>query len=307
MPLKTANNQAQAEPPLSQGVRTSNAVISSGLKTLLGLGILAPVVGGGFRLVSGLYDQAQAPPEQPLPASVVPVPIKKKKLQKAAAAITKIAQTGGAAASWRDRVPFAKEDNLSVLGIPLYRSRNTDTPSFLAGHRADNIASLPWMGPAAVLLGAGGLYGGYKLVDRYIQKQRKGDMAAEVEDAKAQLLAEINKGYGKSAAVSSPSIWKLAAVRLKEAQQPTSAPAPAPARDYSSSTPAEYPVVSNLAGIGTGIGATALLAALLGGGVLGYRAARRADPARKAKERTIQQIRDQWAVAPPEVIAVPSV
>jgi len=57
---------------------------------------------------------------------------------------------------------------------------------FLDGGSAKTVAGVPWAMPASFAAGAGGLYGGWKLMDYLMDKRRKADVEAEVEAAKKE-------------------------------------------------------------------------------------------------------------------------
>lgn len=59
--------------------------------------------------------------------------------------------------------------------------------------------------------------------------------------------------------------------------------------------------VRDWGGMGTGLGASLLLASLLSGGVLGYGAARKYDPYKLESERARRRLAERWATAPPQV------
>lgn len=274
----------------TQGLRTNNAVLSNGMKALVAAGLAAPVIGGGFRLLSNLVDQSKPTPDPALPVSVIPIPVPKRHANAKAAVEAPTPPV-------TPPIPFTKEDNLSPLGSPLYRATPDAPKSFLAGHYADRIAGIPWFGPAAVGIGAIGGYGGYKLVDSLVNRERKKDLQAEVDDAKHELMNELHTGYKHAS--EDTSLARLAAGRCqqlfgKQAEV-----------DPSLATPAEYQSISNLGGMGAAAGSTLLAGLLAGGAYAGYHKAKLQDPARVAKERARKQIADQWAVAPPEVLAVP--
>lgn len=493
-----ADLPAATPDPAMQGLRTNNAVISSGMKALLAGGLLAPAVGGGFRLLSNVFDQAKPTPDPALPVSVIPIPVPKKRLKAAgapdilperpllthgasdlflfpgaqraagrAAAVEEMAgntpslaishpRTSGmlatglgslagaslgagaigagallndghispgsplvqygipagalagsllgslASTAWRrkhyakaqktlkdkhetldpnkvrpgnvlaslvsgvhqqgradamegaktqhavhdnnpvmttmealkyvpvpgmsagaavgttvgsvhnylkardrinqmqgakkaEEVPFAKEDNLTPLGNSLYRTSTEAPKSFLAGHYADHITGLPWMFPAALGLGAAGLYGGYKAVDSLVNRERKQDLKTEVDDAKKELLTELSSGYKSAGRLA--ELPKLASIRCEQLFGKKAETAVA--------TPAEYQTLSNLGGTGASLGALALAGLMAGGAYAGYSHSQLHDPARVARERMKKQIANQWAVAPPEAIAIP--
>ena len=70
---------------------------------------------------------------------------------------------------------------------------------FLKGEYAETTKGVPWAIPAAVGAGAGGLYGGWKLMDYVLDQRRKQNLDEELETAKAEYEAALS-GADKEAA-----------------------------------------------------------------------------------------------------------
>jgi len=62
---------------------------------------------------------------------------------------------------------------------------------FVKGRYAETTAGVPWAMPAAVGAGAGGLYGGWKMMDYLLDKRRESRVDEELEEAKAEYEAAL--------------------------------------------------------------------------------------------------------------------
>jgi hypothetical protein len=72
---------------------------------------------------------------------------------------------------------------------------------FLRGDYAQSVGGVPWAIPAAVGAGAAGMYGGWNAMDYLLDKRRKGDLEAELEQAKQEYEAALmSNAGGKQAA-----------------------------------------------------------------------------------------------------------
>jgi hypothetical protein len=67
---------------------------------------------------------------------------------------------------------------------------------FIKGRYAESTGGVPWAVPAAVGAGAGGLYGGWKLMDYLLDKRRKDNLDEDLEEAKEEYesaLSDVSK------------------------------------------------------------------------------------------------------------------
>ena len=142
-----------------------------------------------------------------------------------------------------------------------------------------------------------------------MNKQRKNDLKSEVDDARNSLNSELQRDAKSASVGAAAPLVKLAALRcaalFEKAAQDTQPVPPALQPTTPESAPSAWPCFANAGGFATGAGAAAIAALAGYGGLKGYEHAQLNDPARIAKERAKKQIANQWAVAPPEVIAVP--
>jgi hypothetical protein len=130
-------------------------------------------------------------------------------------------------------------------------SKQAGLMDFLKGQYAETTKGVPWAMPAAVGAGAGGLYGGWKLMDYVLDQRRKSKLDDELEEAKAEYEAALS-GSDKVAADGS------LASDLDQLYNSIS--------DYGEKAAASWPEISGQAmGVyGTGAGVGALIMALIG-------------------------------------------
>jgi len=78
-------------------------------------------------------------------------------------------------------------------------SINKSIGNFLSGDSATTAQGVPWAMPAALAAGAGGLYGGWKLQDWLMDKQRKQNNQAELDEAREEYNKALLETQGKHA------------------------------------------------------------------------------------------------------------
>lgn len=175
---------------------------------------------------------------------------------------------------------------LNPLGGPLYRDPLAPTePSRVAGHRANNMAEIPWAWPAVGAAGVVGGLGAYSLLDSLLNARRKRDLKDEVDEAKGEFESALIGGVPgqmKTAALQELSLRYEEAVSDKPTKK------------------AEW------LGVGQGIYAGGLLAALGIGGAYGWQQAAKSDPTRVRAELARRRAASRLATEPVEVELAPT-
>ena len=170
---KTANFRTTPA-QIAQGKRDAG----SQLLTLLGLGL---ATGGGVRGIMGLRNMVRDTQAPAMPGSQLPAPIsinrrfdKREEEDAPGMAMQKAA----------DIQPDTIADSIAQKILP---KSNTTNP--LGG----------WWGPTAGIAAAGGgLYGGYKLVDWLLKKEREAGSQREVADAESEYEQALGEQYNSA-------------------------------------------------------------------------------------------------------------
>lgn len=81
-------------------------------------------------------------------------------------------------------LPLAEQEEEKVGGVS----------DFMRGDYAQSIAGIPWAIPAHVAAGAGGLAGGWTLMDYLLDKRRKGELQSELDKAKGDYEVALSNG-----------------------------------------------------------------------------------------------------------------
>lgn len=129
-------------------------------KALGNIGTLAVVgagVGAGSRGLLGLLQLAQRNSHKPEPTIPPPLAID---------------------------LPLSEQEEEKVGGVS----------DFLRGDYAQSINGIPWAIPAHVAAGAGGLAGGWTLMDYLLDKRRKGELQSELDKAKGDYETALSNG-----------------------------------------------------------------------------------------------------------------
>ena len=79
----------------------------------------------------------------------------------------------------------------SVIDIEEEEEKQAGIMDFIKGRYAESTQGVPWAIPAAVGAGAGGLYGGWKMMDYILDQRRSSRIDEELEEAKAEYEAAL--------------------------------------------------------------------------------------------------------------------
>lgn len=86
-------------------------------------------------------------------------------------------------------------------GLPTFgKASGLATPAglgseFMRGDLATSESGIPWMMPAAIMTGLGGLYGGWKAADKLLDARRKSELKGELDKAKTEYEAALLSEY----------------------------------------------------------------------------------------------------------------
>jgi len=150
----------------------------------------------------------------------------------------------------------------------------------IRGLKNVDITSKPWFMPAAVGLGAAGIYGGYKGVDALLGMRQKADRKKELENAKQEYQNALVEQYEADGAKRASSL----AADLDELSK----------------------TASLNDAVGKGMGAYLTLAGLLatGAGLGTYSYVKSRQPDERLAKAIKQRERLRWASRPPEIYAI---
>lgn len=228
----------------SQGLR------SAALQKALGIGAAGMGVGLGARGLLGLLNlgKGNISPEDPYGSSLIDLGEEEEEEKEAGV------PKGGLSFSSSRLTPEEFESKYKKKKKKRKRKssyKKAGLMDFLKGQYAETTKGVPWAMPAAVGAGAGGLYGGWKLMDYVLDQRRKDKLDEDLENAKSEYEAAL-AGSSKEAADGS------LASDLDQLYDNIS--------DYGEKAAASWPELSGQAmGVyGTGAGVGALLMALLG-------------------------------------------
>jgi hypothetical protein len=151
--------------------------------------------------------------------------------------------------AYKDKKKPDIEDFLDKEGSLL--GKKAGLLDFLKGQYAETTTGVPWAMPAAVGAGAGGLYGGWKLMDYILDRRRESRLDEELEAAKTEYEEALHETAKEAADGSLASDLNQLYDNL---------------HDCGEKTAASWPEISGqAAGVyGTGAGLGALLMALIG-------------------------------------------
>jgi hypothetical protein len=91
--------------------------------------------------------------------------------------------------------PAAATAGHKAAGYALYKQAIEKRAEGLLTSRSE----IPWYLPGITLAGVGGLAGGYKLMDVLMDRKRKADLQADLQDARAQYRAALLSQYDPAA------------------------------------------------------------------------------------------------------------
>ena len=248
-------------------VAVNNQMLSDQIGSLGGLAVGAAGAGLTVRLLQSLLSGA-TPRKSILPDPNVTVPTLKKRANGPA---------------W--------SQGLQGIGnyFGLYRDPSNPGPTnFWKGQDATDPSGIPWLAPATVAAVGIPAYGAYQLANYAINKRHKQDLKDQVDESQRDFehsILEAQRPSLKAASALDKLADKITKTMTKKA--------------------IGEETVKDVAGAGAGLYGAGLLAALVGGGVLGYNRARKYDPYRIAQERTKQRLAERYATAPPQIFVSP--
>lgn len=166
--------------------------------------------------------------------------------------------------------------------------KKAEEPGFLS-QMAGLSTQVPWVMPAAMLAAGGGLYGGWKAVDKLLDARRRAAQEAEYEEAKREFETAIMDQYGKQGADS----------ELRRALDGLFEKA---SRFNDMVKSAFWPEVGNVAlnSYGTYAGLTGLAAALWA-----YNQARQSNQSDVLRAAQSKRLAKRYAQRPPAIVAIP--
>lgn len=232
----------------------------------------------------------------------------------AVAARPKVANAGGSPAA-----------NLLGLTKDPADATPTTTGEWLAGHGANpnsslGKAQLPWYLPAVGLGAVGAGLAGYKGMDWLLNKKRKMDLNAELDDAKAEYQQALLDMYdpqrvkllkaGSAADALNRDLDALAAAVVGREKRADETWTDWAGRHLGSVLPDDVggrarSLGSSLGGAGLGLYATLAAGLGLGVGSMSYAHHMQNNPAAALAAAVKQREKERWAKRPPEVFAVP--
>jgi hypothetical protein len=91
-----------------------------------------------------------------------------------------------------DEVPHEGTPEMrEAIEKALFPEKQANFLDFMKGRYAETVGGVPWAIPAAVGAGAGGLYGGWRLMDYLLDRRRKANLDDELETAKLEYEAAL--------------------------------------------------------------------------------------------------------------------
>lgn len=314
-----------------------NALVSKGLSDVGKVMLAAGGAGLAYRLIQGLpslfgrprpelgSDQAPALLEIPHPVYANRSdrgPAKRRRIPGAAGTAVRPIEAVGVKAANSGGSPMA---NLLGLTKDPFDASPTSTGDWLRGQGANpnsvfGKAQIPWYIPGVALGGLGAAVAGYKGMDWLLNKKRKMDLNAELDDAKAEYQQALIDMYdpnrvkllkaGSAADALNRDLDALAGLvvgREKKADETWTEWAGRQAGRFLPTGIGDR--VSSFASSagGAGLGAYAALAGLIGvgTGAMSYAHHMQNDPSAALAAAVKQRERERWAKRPPEVFAVP--
>lgn len=323
---KSLLKKADDEPVSPVVVEDRNAMISGGLNDVAKAVLLAGGLGVGLRGLQGLGSMFGRPRPSMIGASSpslleIPHPVyenradammgRKKKIMGAGGTVMKAAGEG-------------YEEGLNPIGGALGMYKDPYNPGeggFLSGHGASPTSSLgktqmPWYIPAIAGGGLAAGLGGYKVMDWLMNKKRKSDLKAELDDARTEFHGALMDEYDPNkvkllkaagAGTLAGDLDRLADLVVgqeKRAEEPTLLD-----RVQSAVSPGIPDVDSNTVGSlgGAALGGYGALLGLtgLGSGYLAHQYFSKTDPNKALATAIKAREAQRWATRPPEVFAVP--
>ena len=195
----TYYKQAASSPSFREALQNyySQGLRAAALHRALGIGAAGLGVGLGARGLLGLLNlgKGNIAPEEPYASSLVDLGEEKEEKE---AGVPKGGLSFSASRLTSDEFE-AKHKKEKKKRKRKSRYKKANILDFLKGEYAETTKGVPWAIPAAVGAGAGGLYGGWKLMDYVLDQRRKQNLDEELETAKAEYEAALS-GADKDAA-----------------------------------------------------------------------------------------------------------
>lgn len=202
--------------------------------------------------------------------------------------------TGGSGIRMTERGPEPPDGPIRDQWLN-YKKPDRGGYGFLMGDQATKPSGIPWYIPGITLGAAGGLYGGFKLVDWLVKKRQKDETEAELEEAKDRYQSALMSQYSADNVEKWSSDNQLGQEldRLYHAVK---------VRTNGNIKQAAF-FGSNL--LGTAAGSYGVLASLLalGAGVGTYKYVKSRSPEERLKKVLEQRERERWLRKPPEMYA----
>lgn len=169
---------------------------------------------------------------------------------------------------------------------PTAEDQDQEKQSSIDPTQVTNAAYHPLALPGAVAVGAGSLYGGWKLMDYLLDQRNKAEMATELERSKKEYEGALHAQFDKHASALGQDLDHL--FELQQEKR------------------AEHESLNDYLGLGSGLALTAMGGLGVGSALVAYNMTKKRQEAELVRKAQKRQAMREALTHPPEIFAMPA-